>query len=183
MPALESSPNRYGIEMLSADSASVLLPCGNQILVSVCDLHLLEQSTWKLVKGKRCRGYVRRGRSPLPEKKITLLHRLILQAPDEMEVDHINGDTADNRRENLRLVTRAQNCKNIRQRHVETRASKFKGVTFCKQTQKWRASISDGKKYRQLGRFATDVEAAYHYDQASLQFKGEFGYRNFLPLC
>lgn len=183
MPVSANTAKRYEIYKLTADAAVVRLPCGTKIQMSVCDLSVLEQSTWKFLLGKRGKGYVRRGRSPIPEKRVTLLHRLILNAPDDMEVDHINGDTTDNRRENLRLATRSQNCKNIRQRHIETRASKFKGVTFCKQTQKWRASISDGKKYRQLGRFATEVEAAYHYDQASLEYKGEFGFRNFLPLC
>ena len=40
------------------------------------------------------------------------LHRLILDAPDDMEVDHINGDPLDNRRSNLRLVTHSQNMQN-----------------------------------------------------------------------
>ena len=183
MPASTRKPARYDIKEIDSASVEVLLPCGTSILMSACDLPLLEQSTWKFRESGRGKGYVSRGRSPLPEKRISYLHRLIACASDEVEVDHINGDTKDNRRENLRLVSRSQNCQNTRHRHPNKRTSRFKGVTFCGETKKWRASISDGKKYRQLGRFKTEIEAAYHYDQASLQYKGEFGFRNFLPLC
>lgn len=82
------------------------------------------------------------------------LHRIICDLPDGMEVDHINGNGLDNRRSNLRVVSRTENNMN--------RAG-VKGCHFEAQTQKWRAEIwKDGTRYR-LGRFTTEQEAVAAY--------------------
>jgi hypothetical protein len=119
----------------------------------------------------------------MPGKEQRALHRVILCAKPGQIVDHINGDTLDNRRCNLRMVTARQNSTNSRPQDREGRVAKFRGVSFCKLTKRWRASITDERKYLQLGRFSSAIEAAYAYDLASLRLHGEFGRRNFLPLC
>lgn len=160
----------------------ITLACGNAVLVDDMDAWILSESTWRyvLVGGKK---YVVRGRSPLPEKRNTLLHRVILNAALGTEIDHRNGDTLDNRRENLRFATHAQNMRNVLPKKQAGRASRYRGVSFCKATNRWRASISDGSRYKQLGRFDSEAAAAYAYDVASLALHGDFGRRNFLPFC
>ena len=105
------------------------------------------------------------------------LHRLILNAPQGTEIDHINGNRLDNRRFNLRFATPGQNRRNKPKPINNTTG--FKGI---KQTPngKWIAKIGIpiGKK-KHLGTFNTDVEAAHAYDAAALIYHSEFAWLNF----
>jgi hypothetical protein len=89
--------------------------------------------------------------------RLIAMHRFIMNAPPDMEVDHINGETLDNRRENLRLCTREQNTFNTRRR--SNNKSGYKGVSWDSQTKKWRATITFRKKFYDLGRFAEFEDA------------------------
>ena len=89
--------------------------------------------------------------------KTIYMHRLITKAPADMEVDHINGDRVDNRRCNLRLVTRSQNQHNAKVRRDNT--SGHKGVCWNKAENKWKAYIFLHNRMRNLGHFR-DIESA-----------------------
>jgi hypothetical protein len=107
------------------------------------------------------------------------MHRLILGAPTGVWVDHVNGNGLDNRRENLRAATRAENGRN--RGAQRNSASGFKGVS--KRTDKprrkpWRAQIQAGGKIRHLGYFATEQEAAAAYDNAAREMHGVFAKTN-----
>lgn len=111
------------------------------------------------------------------EVEYVAFHRLILSAPDDMHVDHINGDGLDNRRCNLRLVTRSQNLAN--QRRVRAnKSSRFKGVSWSRTHAKWVASICVDNKQTILGRFDDEVVAAVRYNAAAVQSFGEFAFLN-----
>lgn len=84
------------------------------------------------------------------------------------ELDHINRQRDDNRIENLRSCTHSQNLGNAR-----ARVHKYKGVTFCKATQKWRAQLNG-----HLGRFDTMEQAALAYNVAAINHFGEFANLN-----
>lgn len=84
------------------------------------------------------------------------------------ELDHINRLRDDNRIENLRPCTHSQNLGNSR-----PRVHKYKGVTFCKTTGKWRAQLNG-----HLGRFDTMDEAALAYNEAATRHYGEFAKLN-----
>lgn len=89
-------------------------------------------------------------------------------------VDHINGNTLDNRKENLRKSTRAQNSRN---RGVsKTNRSGYKGVV--KLGKYWRVSITNGDERHFLGSFNTSEEAARHYNKAAIEMHGEFARLN-----
>lgn len=90
-------------------------------------------------------------------------------------VDHINGDGLDNRRRNLRPATTAQNIANQRL-HVNN-TSGFKGVT--RRGTLWRAYICPNRRTIWLGTFTTPEDAARAYDEAALEFFGEFARTNF----
>ncbi len=97
------------------------------------------------------------------------MHRLIASRVGEigpkMVVDHINGDTLDNRRENLRIVSQQVNIRN-RKAANRTSVSGIRGVRFYRPNGKWAASISireegrpNGQRTVHLGYFATAEEA------------------------
>lgn len=110
-------------------------------------------------------------------KKVRLHRLLLAPKPDEL-VDHINMNELDNRRSNLRLASKSQNMAN-RGNQVNN-ISGYKGVHKRKDTGRWQSYIKYQGKRIHLGYFATAEEAAYVYDQATIQLFGEFGRTNIL---
>jgi hypothetical protein len=122
-------------------------------------------------------------------RKHILLHRVILERKlgrqiDTWDmVDHINGNTLDNRRENLRLadhVANAANSEKITHRGGKRTTSRFKGVRLRNDTKKWEAYITYHQKRINLGCYATELEAARAYDGAAKTFFGDFAKTNIL---
>ena len=105
---------------------------------------------------------------------VVVMHRYIMMATKGSEIDHINGDSLDNRSINLRFCTRSQNMYNRGPQRNNTTG--FKGVSFDKSRGKFIASISARGKQYNLGRFATPQEAAEVY-----QRKAEELHRAFIP--
>ena len=110
--------------------------------------------------------------------KVARLHRVVMNAPRGMCVDHINGDTLDNRRSNLRICTRGENNTNRGMRKTNT--SGKKGVHRIKGNLKnpWRTQINAQGKRIHVGVFATLEEASAAYDQAALKYHGQFAQTN-----
>lgn len=104
------------------------------------------------------------------------LHRAILDAAPDAWVDHINRNTLDNRRSNLRLVTPAQNGWN--RRGERGALSPYKGVT--RDGNQWTAQITVNGETHRIGRFNSDVEAARAYDLVAMRLHGEFAHLNLL---
>ena len=110
-------------------------------------------------------------------RKFIYMHREILNAPAGLYVDHINGQGTDNRQKNLRLATSMQNAWN-RDRN-KNNTTGYKGVTFEKGRNKFRAQITVHGKSINLGRYDKPIDAALVYDQAVRQFHGQYGCTNF----
>jgi len=104
------------------------------------------------------------------------IHRIITDCPEGMIVDHINGDTFDNRKENLRICTQSGNCMN--RRKGTNKSSVYKGVTFLKSKNRWMAQIKTKGKRKPLGTYKTEDQAAIAYNIASLEMFGEFARPN-----
>jgi hypothetical protein len=105
-------------------------------------------------------------------------HRIIWEMfngaiPEGMQVDHINHDRADNKVENLRLVTRELNQRN-QKKHC-TNTSGVTGVSYVKRTGRWAAYVYVKGKLRNLGTYPTVAEAAKVREAA---IKGLEGYHN-----
>lgn len=92
---------------------------------------------------------------------------------DGSQVDHINLDKKDNRRENLRRATNQQNQANRTVSKKNT--SGFKGVSWHKYHQRWSAKIGVGYKRIHLGFFDTPEEASEAYEKAAQEHHGIFG--------
>lgn len=108
-----------------------------------------------------------------------LLHRLIAKPTSNFVVDHKNGDKLDNRKENLRICTTAQNIRNSKKTKTRKCSSAYKGVGFHIETGKWRGSIFINYKRICLGLFNTEIEAAEAYDNAAAYYHLEFASFNF----
>lgn len=110
-----------------------------------------------------------------------VMERILERALESSELaDHINGDKLDNRRDNLRVASRTQNEANKKKR-VWTKtptSSQYKGVTFMKDRNRWRASIQKDGKQLFLGTFKDEIEAAKAYNKAAVEVYGEFAYLN-----
>jgi hypothetical protein len=116
-------------------------------------------NTWHLTSGLRTNGFYVVGHTPRPNRKILVLHRLILGAPKGLVVDHINHNTLDNRKENLRIVTCAQNNQN-RSGAQSNSKSGVRGVVWREDMQKWLVRIRKDGKYYYFGTYSDLEEAA-----------------------
>ena len=105
----------------------------------------------------------------------TSLHRDIMGCVngDTIIVDHINGNTLDCRKQNLRLCNRTENNRNAKIRKDNT--SGYKGVCFDKRTSSWRVRISVDRKYIHIGRYKNIEDAYIAYCEASNKYHKEFG--------
>ena len=160
---------------IEGNVAYVPLTRGYEAIIDAIDVPLAALGPWSARVVKRSNGalmtvYAHRTGA---KKRTMLLHREILEAPPGWEVDHVSGDGLDNRRENLRLVTRQQNMHNQRLR--ANNRSGVKGVHWNKRLSKWRADIAVDGANVYLGLFATLEEAADAYARASAELHGEYG--------
>lgn len=164
------------------DCCTIQLTKGRKSTLVDADVYCrVSHLTWSEHIAKRIYSYAVHfawDRSRHPRKLVkTKLHRLIMDAPDGLMVDHENGDTLDNRRENLRLATHAQNNRNVVYKKVGA-ASKYKGVKYHKLQGNWFARIGLNGRSISLGYYETDKEAAEAYDLAAIKYHGEFARTN-----
>jgi hypothetical protein len=153
---------------------SITLTKGKVAWVDDEDYEWLNQWKWHAnVHGLT--WYAVRGVGPSSSQLNIKMHRLIMNAPEDMEVDHINGNGWDNRRENLRLCTNLQNQWNRPKQRNNTTG--YKGVKRSRG--KFRATIQFRKKDIHLGHFSTAEQAARAYDKKARELFGEFARLNF----
>lgn len=148
----------------------VPLTGGKIALVDDEDFENINQHKWHVSRG----GYVVRSTPRILGKQQSIyLHKFILTSPNE--VDHINHNTLDNRRANLRIATRSQNMANTRPRPG---TSKYKGVYWHKRDMQWCAQLRVNYKTVYWKRFNSEKEAAIAYNKAALWYFGEFAVMN-----
>ena len=112
------------------------------------------------------------------KNKVITMHSVLLSPPRGKEIDHINRNRSDNRKNNLRVVTRQQNLFNSN-KHSDN-ISGFKGINRHNLGKGyWRAKIFVAGKHKHLGLFNTKEEAARIYDTAAKKHFGEFAGLNF----
>lgn len=145
---------------------------GRVAIVDAEDYERVAQHSWRY--NPRGSGYA----IGLVDGKTAQLGRFILGVTDRGSVvDHIDHDTLDCRRANLRVCTNALNRRNTL-RHSDSR-SPFKGVCYHRTAKKWQAQIQVDKRRIYLGLFENAEDAARAYDRAALEHHGEFACLNF----
>lgn len=143
---------------------------GGFALIDEADYHLVKDLKWRVSN----HGYVF-------SSKGVLMHRLILGIHGlgrTIETDHINHDTLDNRRSNLRIVTRSVNQQNRRKFKGEM-SSHFTGVKRSANGKRWLARIYHNGKTILLHTHDTEEQAAAAYDKAALALFGPLAALNF----
>jgi hypothetical protein len=152
--------------------AYIQLSNGYEALVDAADAQLVGGFNWQARVDKHT-VYVRRTVYIQGVHRTAYLHRLLMDAKDGEEVDHISSNGLDNRRSNLRLATRAQNSRNTKPSSSNT--SGFKGASFNKSKNKWVAHIQHLRKKFFLGYYESPADAHAAYCEASTHLHGEFG--------
>jgi len=168
----KETPNRPSVEQPEGGEIRFIpLTKGKVAIVDAEDYAWLSQYKWHASKKGynwyACRNY---------NRSIVCMHRVIMNAPKGMLVDHIDHNGLNNRRSNLRLCTSSQNHQN-RERTRGT--SNYKGVYREKRYRKWCASVYFEGRNHYLGSFSNEVEAARAYDKKAAELFGEFAYLNF----
>jgi hypothetical protein len=174
----------------------ILLTQGKEAIVSEEDFSKLNQFRWCAHKGPSNKYYAvtdlninhqyagkarvvtkkykkLNGETVEYKRKKVFMHWMII-ADSKNETDHINGNSLDNRRENLRLVTHNQNLMN--KKKYKNNTSGFKGVYRCRD--KWRAAISIGGKRTHIGSFSKIEDAVKTYNKMAVKVFGEYARLN-----
>jgi len=116
-----------------------------------------EISKYKWFANKRGKTYyaIRNSTYENGKRYLIYMHSIIAGTPKGMETDHMNGNGLDNRKENLRIVTKRTNQQN---RHQE-KSSRYSGVYWDNQKMIWRAGIQFNGKHYSLGRWDDEKDA------------------------
>lgn len=151
---------------------------GRAAIVDDTDYFALRVYSWCY---KRCgtSQYAARGTKNNGIQKTILMHRMILNAPDGIEVDHINGNGLDNRRCNLRLASSSQNHFNQRKQQRQT-SSQYKGVYWHQRDKVWMSRIQAFGSDHYIGSFSSEREAALAYNIAAIKYHGEYANLNII---
>ena len=151
----------------------------NKIIVDGSDKHLLHKYKWFINRY----GYARSSFQKKRKNTNFYLHRMIMNAPNEFDIDHINGNKIDNRRCNLRICKEHQNSWNRNKRTTKGLTSKFIGVCFVgdkTRKKRWVASLKSNIVNVNIRRsFSTELEAAMFYDLLAKKYYGDFSKTNF----
>lgn len=105
------------------------------------------------------------------------MHRFLIGANEGLEVDHINLNTLDNRKSNLRQATRLQNSQNSSMKRTNT--SGFKGASYDIRAKRWKSKIGYMGNQISIGYYETPELAARAYDAKAKELFGEFARLNF----
>ncbi len=151
--------------MPQSTTVEIPLTNGGFVIVDRADESLVRQYSWY----GQTKSYTRYAATTIQKPRRFYMHQMLLGEPPAkgMQRDHADGNGLNNSRSNLRWLTKAQNIHAAGQ--LRNNTSGFKGVSFCKQTQKWRATI--GKTT--IGRFSAKEDAAKAYDNAAIAKYGE----------
>ena len=145
-------------------------------LVSDEDFVHLMRWLWLAVKQKNTYYAVRRNKKPDGKIEIIHMHRVVMNAPDGLEVDHRNRNGLDNQRHNLRIATSQQNSMNIGLRSNNT--SGHIGVCWDKRSQRWKAKLTFNYKTINIGYFDEKDLAIAARKDAEKKYYGEFAPQN-----
>ena len=166
-------PKALRLISIEGNIAFIPLTRGHTAVIDVADVPLVEGFNWSaLVLSRHVYAY-RQSRAG-GVLVTTYMHRLLADpVPDGIVVDHIDCDSLNNRRSNLRLASRLQNQCNMRLRLSSK--SGAKGVSWNSRQNAWEARIQINGQPHFLGYHPTISEASAAYAKASLNLHGQFG--------
>lgn len=153
----------------------LILTNGSIALVDDEDFEKVSRYSWYSLK-----GYAARTGSMPGEPHTMLLHHVVTGTDYKYIVDHVNGDTLDNRKKKLRVATIQQNCFN-KSVNKNKQSSKYKGVFWSKEKNLWLSLIKLNGKSNHLGYYDLEVDAAAAYNENAKILFGEYARLNNVP--
>ena len=157
----ESAPNATVHIGTERPPREIPLTQGRVALVDEEDYAFLSQWNWYAIGQKNYPYVIRRS-----EGKTIHMHRLIMNTPRGFVVDHLDHNTLNNQKANLRNCTQAQNTQNMN-------LSKYQGVSWNKNEKKYTSKIGFNRKLIHLGYYTDPREAALAYNKAAIKYFGE----------
>ena len=159
----------------------IILTQGYVAMVDFEDMQYIQQWSWYAWRKGSLVYALRKKRLPDGRLATRRLHHEVLRLggppPRGYVVDHINHNSLDCRKENLRLCTVGENnCNRRPTRYRKT--SKYKGLSWQKKNRKWRAQIRHKGRYQLLGNFPNEFDAVRAYNAAARRYHGEFAFIN-----
>lgn len=154
---------------------------GYEAIVDDEDYDSLSKFNWSVNQTKE-RKYAVRITTKNYKQTAVMMHRTVMNPPEKMVVDHINRDSLDNRKENLRICTRKENS--VNRCASKGSMSKYLGVSKDKDKdngkKRWRARLQNGDKNFTSKRFYTEEEAALAYNEMAIMHHGKFASLNII---
>jgi hypothetical protein len=150
----------------------IKLTRGFVALVDDEDYEYINQWKWCVTECKG-RRYATRAYKENGKNHYLFLHRVIMQTPINLVVDHMDHNGLNCQKHNMRNCTRKQNLQN--KLPQKNSSSKYLGVSYSKEMKKFRADINDVF----LGYFPDELDAAKAYDAKALETYGEYANLNF----
>jgi len=154
----------------------IRLTQGYLTLVDDEDFEYLSQWKWYAIRTGR-NMYATRNESSLQKKTIYMHREIIGNIENGFGVDHIDHNSLNNQRSNLRVASRAENLRNSRSGIGSS--SKYIGVSFYKMYRKWRAQIMVNGKNKHIGYFESEIDAAKARDKSAIIHHKDFANLNF----
>lgn len=155
-----------------------------KVLIDDNDFEIVNKYSWWASEDKKTKGlfYIKtvigRSRKVKGSGKQLRLHRLIMNVTNPSQiVDHINGNTLDNRKCNLRITDSTGNARNTSIRKKKDKTIKYKGI-YKRLNGKFQSIIRVNGKNITIGTFNTQKEAAEAYNNAALKYHKEFARLN-----
>lgn len=152
---------------------TIPLTQGKVAIVDDADFEELSKYKWQAHR-TRNRWYATRTFG----KRFVKMHRFLLSAAKGIKVDHIDGDGLNNRRDNLRECSNAENCRAFRKKWSGS-TSCFRGVSRHKASSSWVAQLCKNGLVFHLGCFQNEEDAARAYDVKARELFGEYASPNF----
>ena len=152
----------------------IALTRNQNAIVDARDFEWLDQWNWFAVWNPYTRSFYA---YRCVKTKNRGMHCVILGCKNGKQGDHKNHDTLDNRRDNLRKCTSAQNRCNMKVTRRSTTG--YKGVFPYHTKGKWKSQISINDRSKYLGVFSSPEAAGRAYDEAAKKYYGEFAHLNF----
>lgn len=156
----------------------ISLTRGKFALVDDEDFERLNKFKWCAHRHRRRTYASREIRKTREDRKTSLMHREILQTPDGLDTDHIDGNGLNNQKSNLRVATRSQNQQAHRLKEANC-SSRYRGVNWHSRDETWQARIQVIGKRIHLGYFDSELAAARAYNIAAIKYFGKFASPNF----
>lgn len=177
-------PNKY-IDIDESTMGIVFTQKGREItsIFDKEDFHRIRNFKWQLTglsKRNKTRYVISRPwRSGPSDDWVMIFHQLIMSFPVTGVIDHINQNGLDNRKINLRVVTRFENARN--KTYKRKSSSGYSGVYFDKKCpiSPWKAEIRHLNNIIHIGHFSEKEAAAKAYDEKAFELRGGFASLNF----